>query len=144
LDDSWDCVVPDDMSGVGNVVRPVVNTVSGVNGAGAVLALAGGADCRLREGRMLCTGGYWPFSDAVTIGDVIIVDDDEISDDLFRHEANYSNQWAMFGGWGFLPAYVGDWTVHGFNTGCMWFEQVAGTHGTSCRCGRESALGSDC
>jgi hypothetical protein len=28
----------------------------------------------------------------VTIGDVIIVDDDEISDDLFRHEANHSNQ----------------------------------------------------
>lgn len=53
-----DDVVPDDMSTVGDVVEPMANTLTGVNQVGMAIALAGGADCGLRDGRILCTGGF--------------------------------------------------------------------------------------
>jgi hypothetical protein len=142
--DPWDCVVPDDMSGVGNVVRAVINTVSGVNGAAVIYAYATGGNCYQRGGRTECDDVKFLPSQAMTMGDVVLHDgDNPMSEGLFKHESNHSNQWAMFGGWGFVPAYIGDWILHWGNVDCMWLEGAAGLEGTSYHCGSESAIG-DC
>jgi hypothetical protein len=104
--------------------------------------ITSGFNCHNRGGRRECRGAASPISGGpFAIGDVIMnPSETPLSDDVFRHEARHSNQWAAFGGWGFLPAYLG---ALGLQGECNVFEGSAGFRsGGYSECASQAAMAS--
>jgi len=79
-----------------------------------------------------------------TVGDVVLNPGSApLNPTVFGHESRHSNQWAVFGGWGFLVPYGLDYLIEGK---CNSFERSAGyTAGGYTDCGSgSSALSAGC
>ncbi len=103
----------------------VVNGASGVDSVALAYGeITSGGHCYARGDRIECDGAWGAGGRQWTFGDVVMnTSSSRMSDERFGHESKHSTQWAAFGGWGFIPAYLLDLAIEGR---CNSFEHEAG------------------
>jgi hypothetical protein len=116
----------------GHRVRQGVNAINLSTLAGLLLAASEGASLeRGPGGLVLARGakGTFPKAGAVTVGNVVILRTDHVTDELLRHEGRHATQWAccvLF----FLPLYLlavaWSYARTGDHFSRNWFERRAG------------------
>jgi RHS repeat-associated protein len=136
------------ISAAKSAARVAINNgaLSGGIGPDQVAAVYGeitsGGNCHLRGTRLECDGAASPLNgNPFTVGDVVLNPGSApLNNTVFGHESRHSNQWAVFGGWGFLVPYGLDYLIEGR---CNSFERSAGyTAGGYTDCGSSSSSAS--